>query len=422
MNRDQKILGIFIYSLAALFLLYEMGLQVSPSVMTRQLMLSFNIGAGALGLMSSFYFYSYTVMQIPVGLLFDRFNARGLISSAVFVCSIGTFFFAFTGGVWWAAFGRLLMGFGSAFAFVGVLVVAARWFPPTYFAFLVGVAQFLAAIGALMGEFPLAALLDAFSWRIVMLILGCIGVILSLICFMIVRDNPFENRHLPKRHHLLAELKEIIASKQTWWIALYAFCGWGPVAVFAALWGVPYLRLRFQVPNLYAAMAMAFVWVGLGLTSPFLGWLSDRIGQRRILLTICSLIGLIASVTLFYAPGVSYALSFPLLFCIGIAAGGQILTFALVRDNNRHIVTGTAIGLNNMAVVAGGALFQPLVGFLLHAFWKGGRDAYGVPIYSIGDYHLGLLVVPLCFFIGLLVSLLFIKETYCKPRFEQVID
>lgn len=75
MTRDQKILGIFIYTLAALFLLYEMGLQVSPSIMTRNLMYEFKVGAASLGVMASFYFYSYTLMQIPVGLLFDRFNA-----------------------------------------------------------------------------------------------------------------------------------------------------------------------------------------------------------------------------------------------------------------------------------------------------------------------------------------------------------
>ncbi|QVL57027.1 MAG: MFS transporter [Simkaniaceae bacterium] len=417
MTRDQKILGIFIYTLAALFLLYEMGLQVSPSIMTRNLMYEFKVGAASLGVMASFYFYSYTLMQIPVGLLFDRFNARGLITGAVLLCSIGTFFFAFTHSIAWASFGRFLMGIGSAFAFVGVLVMAARWFSAKYFAFLVGTAQFLAALGALGGELPLSAMLEHWRWRVVMIFLGSIGIFLTLFCFMIIRDNPYQDRHIPKKHDLFRELKEIVKSAQTWWVALYAFCGWGPVAVFAALWGVPYLRVRFQVPTTYAALAMALLWIGIGLTSPFIGWLSNKIGKRRPLIIICAVIGLICSLILFYLPGITFGLSFIFLFGMGVAAGGQILSFALVKDNNRPSIVGTAFGLNNMAVVAGGALFQPFVGFLLQVLWDGSKDGWGVPVYSIVNYHLGLIVVPACFLLGVISSVFFIKETYCRPKY-----
>ncbi len=421
MKREHRVLAIFIYALAALFLLYEMALQVSPSVMTRELMQDFQVGAATLGVMASFYFYGYTLMQIPVGLLFDRFNARTLITMAVFICTVGTFFFAFTEDIVWASFGRFLMGIGSSFAFVGTLVIAARWFPPKYFAFLVGTAQFLAAVGALGGGIPLAAMLQSWRWQIVMLCLGALGVFLTIFCFMIIRDNPFQKRHIPKRHHLFQELKEIVRSAQTWWIALYAFCGWGPVVVFAALWGVPYLRVCFQVPTTHAALAMGLLWVGVGLSSPILGWLSDKLGRRRILLSFCSIIGLICSLILFYIPGVTFGLSFILLFGMGIAASGQILSFALVKDNNRSTTTGTAVGLNNMAVVAGGAIFQPFVGILLHRFWDGAKDGFGVPVYSIDNYHFSLIIVPLCFFFGLISSIFFIKETYCRPKYDALI-
>ncbi|MCP5504616.1 MAG: MFS transporter [Chlamydiales bacterium] len=421
MNQSQRILGIFIYILAALFLLYEMGLQVSPSIMTRDLMYEFKVGAAALGVMSAFYFYSYTLMQIPVGLLFDRFNARGLITGAVLLCSIGTFFFAFTHHIVWAAFGRFLMGIGSAFAFVGVLILAARWFEAKYFAFLVGTGQFLAALGALGGELPLSAMLEHWRWRVVMIFLGSIGIVLALLCFMIIRDNPYQERHIPKRHDLFRELKEIVKSAQTWWIGLYSFCGWGPVAVFAALWGVPYLRVRFQVPTTHAALAMALLWIGLGLTSPLIGWLSNKIGKRCPAMIACSAIGLTCSLILFYVPNITFAHAFILLFGFGIAASGQILSFALIKDNNRPSTTGTAIGLNNMAVVAGGAFFQPMVGFLLQIFWNGAKDDWGVPLYSIENYHLGFTIVPICFFIGLISSSFFIKETYCRPKYDAML-
>ncbi len=416
MDKAQRVRAIFIFTLAALFLLYVMALQVSPSVMTRDLMYDFKVDARSLGVMTAFYFYSYTLMQIPVGLLFDRFNARTLITSAVFICMAGTFIFALNRDFFWAASGRFLMGIGSSFAFVGALVVAVRWFPARYFALLVGMSQFLAAIGAFAGGLPIAVMLLNRDWKEVMTILGALGVFLTILSFIIIRDSPSKKRSIPKRHHLLRELKEILKSAQTWWIALYAFCAWGPVGVFAALWGVPYLLVRFQVSTAYAAFAMSLLWVGVGLTSPILGWISDKVGKRKIFLYLCSAIGLFCSLVLFYLPGISFGLSFILLFGIGFAASGQILTFALVKDNNRPTTTGTAIGLNNMAVVAGGAVFQPFVGFLLHHLWLGERDGLGVPVYTLENYHMSLIVVPICFFVGLICSVFFIKETYCRPR------
>jgi nitrate/nitrite transporter NarK len=231
-----------------------------------------------------------------------------------------------------------------------------------------------------------------------MILFGVIGLIMAALCLVIVRDNPQTDRHIPKRHHLKQELREIVRSTQTWWIALYAFFGWGPIVVFAALWGVPYLTVRFQIPTTIAALAMALVWLGVGVASPILGWFSDRIGRRRILLQRTSL-------------------SFLFLLGIGVAASGQILTFALVKDTNRPTTTGTAVGLNNMAVVAGGALFLPLVGALLHLNWDHKMDL-GVPLYSVENFHMGLLIVPICFLASLLISSFGIKETYCLPKFS----
>ena len=107
--------GIIVFLLAAAFLFYEMALQVSPSVMTHQLMLDFKINASVLGVMAAFYFYSYTSMQIPAGLLYDRFGPRLLITISLCICVMGAFLFGFTTTVVLASLGRFFMGIGSAF-------------------------------------------------------------------------------------------------------------------------------------------------------------------------------------------------------------------------------------------------------------------------------------------------------------------
>lgn len=106
-----------------------------------------------------------------------------------------------------------------------------------------------------------------------------------------------------------------------------------------------------------------------------------------------------------------------LLFLFGVAASGQSLSFGLVKDQSHPKVVGTAIGFNNMAVVAGGALFQPLTGILLDFNWKG-EIANGIPIYTAANYRWAFLVLPICYFVGVIVSSFFLKETHCQSKHD----
>lgn len=419
MTRSDWFAALGMYFLAALFLCYEMAIQVSPSIMTFQLMKDFQIQHTGLGVMAACYFYSYTLMQIPAGLLYDHFGPRTLLTTASIVCALGALFFGMTTTVYWAAFGRFLMGFGSSFAFIGVLVVAARWFDGFYFAFLVGVAQLLAAIGAIAGEAPLAAMVNHIGWRETMYWLFGLGFVLALFCLFVLKDKPEHEHHevMARESSLKRHLWQVLERSQTWAFALYAFCGWGPISVFASLWGVPFIMQRYHVSNTVAALAVMMMWLGLGLLSPFVGWLSNLIGLRKPILWLGSLIGLAASVLLIYTPGLPFWMAFILLFFMGIASAAHILTFALVRDINRRSVIATGIGVNNMAVVIGGALLQPLVGGILSLLWDGHSVINGVQAHMASDYQIALLIVPILFFIGFLTALLLVKETYCRPSY-----
>src|SRR3990167_3377616 len=125
-----------VFLLSASFYLYEYILQVAPSVMADSMMETFHVSAAGFGIVSAFYFYAYAPMQLPAGVLFDRYGPRKLMTFALLLCSLGAFFFASTDSLFTAALGRFLIGVGSAFSFIGVLVLISRWFPPNQFALL----------------------------------------------------------------------------------------------------------------------------------------------------------------------------------------------------------------------------------------------------------------------------------------------
>jgi MFS family permease len=422
--KHTQFFAFFIFILGSLFLFYEMALQVSPSIMTNQLMSEFGINASVLGFMASCYFYSYTVMQIPSGLLYDRFGTRVLISIATAVCSLGALFFGLSHSVFLLGVGRFLLGIGSAFAFVGVLAIAARWFPPSFFALFVGLTQFLAAIGAMCGALPLAYAVDEAGWRCTMTTLGFAGLTLTALCAIFIRSYPPQHKEKLTAHHRIGFLKsfqEVIKQGQTWALGLYSFSNWAPALIFPALWGVPYLMGKYNIPNTDAALATSMVWIGVAVVSPFLGWISDRLQRRKSLLILCTALGCISSAFLLFTPNLPYFWVFILLFFVGGASSGNILCFAVAKDNNRPSVTATAMGFNNMAVVLGGAVFQPVVGWILAKLWTG--DMQGeIPFYTTNSYNIALTTVPICYFIGLITSVFLIKETFCKPKFDIYSD
>jgi len=407
--------------LAAMFYLYEFCLQVSPGVMTNELMRAYGVGAMGLVTISAFYYYAYTPMQLPAGVLYDRFGPRKLIPFATLVCALGALFFSATDSVVMASYGRFMMGFGSAFSFIGTLVLISRWFPSKYFAVLAGIAQLMSSVGAVFGEAPLAAAIDHFGWRHSMVFLAIIGMFLALAVWLVVRDFP--DGHAPIRSQKqvskqsIKGLIHVLRSQQTWYIAVYSFFIWAPIAVFAALWGVPFIAELYNQSTTVASSAISMVWIGIGVGSPLIGWVSEKLELRCPLLVFVAIIGLFSTVMLIYCPDLPFAIMYALLFLLGIAASGQSLSFAVIKDVTAPKHMGTAVGFNNMAVVAGGAFFQPLVGYLLHLFWQG-AVINGTRYYSVLTYKKALWILPICYLGATIISWFFIKETQCRQSYN----
>lgn len=419
---EASYLPYLVCGVGAFFYVYEFFLRVMPSAMTEELMRSFQIDAGGLGVLSAFFYYGYTPMQIPAGLLLDRYGPRILLSLSMLVCAIGALAFGLTNSALIASFARLFIGLVSAFAFVGALVLASRWFAARYFALIVGLVQLMGCIGAIVGEAPVALIVEQVGWRATMFWSAAVGGIFALLFWIIIRDNPLQipEGHPDSSQKELTEFQRltlVLKNPQTWAVGLSAFACWAPVSIFADLWGIPYLKLFYNTSVASAATGVAVIWIGIAIVSPLVGWWSNKIMNRRIPLLICSLLGLISSLAILYIPGLPWVPMYIALFIFGAAASSQSVTFGVVQDNNPLTVAGTAVGFNNMAVILGGVIFQPLVGLLLNAHWDG-SIVHGVHYYSIESYRSALFLLPLCSVLGIISSLFLVKETHCKPQYE----
>ena len=406
--RAKNIIGLSCYLLATLFLGYEMALQVSPAVMVHELIRDIGLNAQSLSFISAAYFCAYASMQIPAGILFDKFNAKIILTTAAGICTFGIYLFVLTKSPLLLALGRFITGFGSAFAFVGVLVMANQWFASKYFAILVGIAQLIAALGAMFGEVPLALSVDAHGWQNAVVGLTFIGIVLTMLIALIIRNNTDTSTKVPNTN-LYHDLLSVLKNKQNWVIALYAFACWGPVTSFAELWGVEFIRQNLDTSKHLAASVASSIWLGIAVGAPIIGYTATKLGRYRDILRVTSIIGCIATLALIYGPLYSLLHAHILAFFFGIAAASQILTFSMIKKHTPKHLIGTAIGFMNMAVVAGGAILQPIVGLIIHYSWDGFMKN-GSPWYSANDYQQALLIIPICYFICSVISLYGIKE------------
>ncbi len=377
----------------------------------------FGVQSYALGVLSAFFYNAYAIMQVPIGMIVDRFGPRKILALSCLTTVIGTLIFSIASTLAIASFGRLLIGAGAACALLGSIKLITLWFPPQRVGRLIGLTIFLGTLGASLGGAPLAFLVEKTSWKISFLFLAFIGLILTVTIWFVVKDkNPW---HTPwnqaassenDRASLLKGLLTIVRMPKLWIIAVYSALMYVPIAVFADLWGVPFIREIYSLERPVAASVISMIFVGAAVGAPISTFLSDHFKTRLWPMIISAVGSLVTYMLIIYMPHVSLSSMYILLFLAGVFYSGKILSFASICDIVPHSASGVAIGFANMIVMLSGVICLPLVGWLLDQFWQG-TITNGLPDYTLGEWRFALMPIPLSVFIALLL-IKFIPETF----------
>ncbi len=396
-----------VWSFGPAMFFYAFFQRVAPSIMIDQLMRDLKVGGAVLGNLSAFYFYAYASLQIPVGLLMDRYGPRRLLCFGASVCAGGTAIFALADALGAAYLGRLLVGIGASFGFVGSLKLATSWLPERRFALASGLLMMAGMAGGILGQAPLAALVEWSGWRQAMLGSAVAGFLLGFGIWMLVRDRPPgvpEQTARAGGRELLRGLGRVFRTGQNWLLALTCASMSAPLLAFAGLWGVAWLMQVHGMSRPEAALTASLLLLGWAFGSPIAGWVSDRLGRRKPPLIGAMIIGGLCLALLVYAPGLGPALMRALFFICGLCFGTMVVGFALARENNSPEVHGAAFGMVNGATVATGAVFQPLLGALLDLRWDG-RMLEGAPVYDPAAYQIAFSALLVFLLLGLMAAL-----------------
>ena len=415
-TRGYQRLGIawLVWGLATCYYFSDYMARVAPGVMHQSLQAAFGLSEAGFGLLTYSFYLPYILMQIPVGIIVDRFSLRRLLAIMSIITASGCFIFGMSQYLALAAFARMLIGFSAAFAFISSLRLATAWFPPAMLGLLAGLTQAIGMLGAAAGEEPIRFLEQVVGWRYTMMLLGLLFLVLAYFLYRFIQDHESMQSLEPKMNNgIWPALKEALSQRQIWINALYAGCLFGPTAVIGESYGPAFLQYAWGLGAHESAFAIGLIFIGWGLGGPLLGYLSDRMGVRKPFVIFSAFATCCLTVLMVYFPYKHLAYVYTLFFVFGLTNSGVGIAYAISTELSNRQVMGAAIAFTNMASIFVGASLQPLVGAWIDNI--AGERSLSVSSLSMQDFQQPFSILVACAGLALILAF-FIKETYCQHQ------
>jgi MFS family permease len=388
-------------TLSALFTL-SMFYRVSNAVIAPNLIQDLRLNAETLGILGGAFFYSFALLQIPMGPMLDRIGPRIIIASFSLIGALGAFLFAFGTSFTSALLGRILIGMGMSSVLMGSFKVFVLRFPPDRFATLVGILLSIGTLGNILAASPLAYLTSSIGWRMTFILAGGITALLAFLIFWVLKgEKKTEDRGSPSRPEIgvMSSMRLILGSLAFWQIGVVAFFRYGTFVSLQGLWLGPFLIDTEGYSSIQTGNLLIFLAIGIIAGGPIAGRLSDRIFRARKGVALMGLV--LYALSLFPLVGIlnieSRYLYGILFFLMGLFSSFGMVIYSHAKELFPISMSGTIMTLVNFFTMAGAAIFMPLLGKVVESFPKTNHA------YPAGAYHLAFLFC----FLGMSASVIF---------------
>lgn len=412
------------YTLVVLGYMLAFFHRMAPAAIAGDLQESFLASGAALGALAAAYFYAYTVMQIPVGVMADMLGVRKIVAIGALTAGLGSILFGLADTLAVASIGRVLIGLGVSSMFISLMKLNSVWFHDRHFGTVGGMSILLGNLGSVLAATPLVWAVTHTSWRNVFVAVGLFSIVLAVLVWFLVHSHPgeaglpsmreLEGKEAHPRHHghWYDGLLKVMKNRATWpgfWPNLGIG---GSLFAFAGLWAVPYLRDVYGMERTVAANHTMLLLFSFAVGAMLSGMLSDRLGKRMPVILGGIALYVLCWLPIVFAWHLPGSLSYLLFALMGLSASGFTLTWASVKEVNPPALSGMATSVINTGSFLGAAVLQPLVGWAMDQGWDGKLLA-GARVYSEHNYQVGLGIMLAFAVVGLLGALA-IHETHCR--------
>lgn len=398
---------VFTSVLFAYFLIVSQ--RTAPGLITDQLMKDFKISASTIGLLTSIQFLAYAGLQIPIGILSDRFGPNLFLIGGAVLNGLGTFLYSLAPNEGVLFIARLLVGMGDATIWVNLVLILGRWFKVKEFVGLLGLAGMSGSLGFLMATVPFSAWIALSGWRPPFFTVGILLMITGFMLYFILVKRPKQlGIHSTKKKSAVIErektiviLRRIFSHRQAWAAFLCHFGVVGTYVGFIGSWAVPYGMHVYSMSRSAASQLIMIGLFGAIVGAPLTSWISSRIESIKRPYVIVQLMVLLSwAVFLMFSGKPPFFLLIILFLMIGYGNGASSLTFAIVRKSFPMKEVGVVSGVANTGGFLSAVLLPTIFGKVLDHFHAAGS--------SVG-YHYGFFIPVIFSSLGVL-GVMMIKE------------
>ena len=359
----------------------------------------FQADASTLALFAVVQLAVYGGMQIPVGVLLDRYGSRPIITAGMLLMAFGQLTMALSPSIGIAIVARILLGAGDAAVFPAVLRLVATWFPAQRGPVMVQFTGIIGQAGQLIALVPVAALLHATTWSITFGSIAGLGLLFTILVWLIVRNNPAENGPDVSVNTDTGVVRVVTSAIDTgvgiraaWAHPGTRLAFWShfttPFAgtVFVLLWGMPFLTAGEGLSTAHAAGIISIYVVAGMILGPIIGDLSRRLPNHRSLALVLPAVGVQMAawiaVIAFPGPAPDWLLW---ILAIALATGGpaSMIAFDHARTHNPAHRLSTATGVTNAGGFIAALIAVFVIGLLLDAQGAGTPDTYSLDAFRI---------------------------------------
>ncbi|MCP1968104.1 MFS transporter [Bradyrhizobium elkanii] len=372
--------------------------RVSPQSVSLSFMHDFNTDAAGVAMLASSYFWGYTLMQIPAGLLVDRYGVKRVVLVSMIASSLGSAAFALAPNLLDVFVARLIVACGDALVFTALLKLVAQSFADERFGMMSGISQVSGYVGGVIATTPLAAAVSGFGWRACFLFIACIGLANLAFAKLALKPDPASHSNKTLKGVVLAA-RQSLAHVANWGCAMTFASHFAVVTTLSGVWGIPMVAHFFHISPTAAGTPLLAFMIGNALGSIFLGHAADRAAAAldRALIGICVLrMLLIAMLLPPIAQTFGLAYVTVVFTALGLVAGGTVpLVLKCVKKLYTADLIGVGASVNTTAAGIFAGISQPIIGFaMLAASNASGTDAVHNTA-AIGDGGYSALIVIL---------------------------
>lgn len=392
---------VLLWAIFTLYFSFQFIPRLSVGILKEDIIARYGIDTIIFGQIVGCYYLGYAGIQIPIGIMLDKYNLKYITVLSILTTVLGILIFLMATEWKYLVFGRFLMGIGSAAGFLSVVKVVNLFFSPTIRPIMISFSFTFGLVGAIFGGTPMKLIFNHFGYDIGFIILAIFGFILAC-SILIIKDRKIKSFRKSTQDSIsTSAIVKIALNSRILIVGLSGGLLMGFGEGFAGVWSIPFFQQVYGISLENSILISSFVPLGMCFGSPILVLLTEYLKSINLVIFLVGTLMILAYILMFLYIDWSLQMIATLMFVLGILCCYQVLLCSLLNNIVKDEFIGTAIAVMNCLKMSLGYFFHVVISYLMYNNGIENISTLGTR-FTYKSFAIGLSIIPISCILGLL--------------------